>query len=153
LRTLLIIALAATLVDCSHQSQPSQATDSCASRNPLACWMSVRVSIERAPLTTNSAVESKLAITRKTREIAVLSRTAQKHQPADAENVGKKSRHSSLMANVSHFMSTCPDDRGRVYRRLSAGSQLNAGRHCRATKSPNDSMMPIGAGRGHQGRS
>jgi hypothetical protein len=98
LRTLLVTALAATLVDCSHQRQPSQATDSCASRNPLACWMSVRVSIERAPLTTNSAVESKLAITRKTREIGVRSRTAQQRKPADAENVGGKLRHSALMA-------------------------------------------------------
>jgi hypothetical protein len=80
LRTLLIIALAAALVDCSHQRQPSQATDSCASRNPLACWMSVRVSIEPAPLTTNSTAESKLAVTRKTGEIAVQSRTVQRHR-------------------------------------------------------------------------
>ena len=95
MRTLLVTALAATLVDCSHQRQLSQATDSCASRNPLACWTSVRVSIEPASLTTNSAVESKLAIARKTGEIAVRSRTAQ--QP-DAENVGGTLRHSSLMA-------------------------------------------------------
>jgi hypothetical protein len=108
LRTLLITALAATLVDCSHQRQPSQATDSCASSNPLACWMSVRVSIEPAPLTTNSAIESKLAITRKTREIAVPSRTAQQHQPADAEDVGRKLRHSSLMADVSRFYEYTP---------------------------------------------
>ena len=98
MRTLLVTALAATLVDCSHQRQPSQATDSCASRNPLACWTSVRVSIEPASLTTNSAVESKLAIAPKTREIAVRSRTAQQRQPADVENVGGTLRHSSLMA-------------------------------------------------------
>lgn len=108
MRTLLIIALAAALVDCSHQRQPSQATDSCASRNPLACWMSVRVSIEPAPLTTNSTAESKLAVTRKTGEIAVQSRTVQRHQPADAENVGRKLCHSSLMANVSHFYEYTP---------------------------------------------
>src|SRR4029077_6349978 len=87
LKTLLVTALAATLVDCSHQPQPSQATDSCASRNPLACLTSVRVSIEPASLTTNCAAESKLAIARKTRDIAVRSRTSQQRQSADAEDV------------------------------------------------------------------
>jgi hypothetical protein len=53
-RTFLVGALVATLVGCSHQPPPSRAVmDSCASRNPLACWMSVRVSIE--PASRNSA--------------------------------------------------------------------------------------------------
>jgi hypothetical protein len=52
-RILLIGALVATSVGCSHQPSPWRATtDSCASRNPLACWMSVRVSIEPAPPAT-----------------------------------------------------------------------------------------------------
>ena len=47
MRTLLVGALVANLVGCSHQPPPAQtAADSCASRNPLACWMSVRMSIE-----------------------------------------------------------------------------------------------------------
>ena len=53
MRILLIGALVATSVGCSHQPSPWRATtDSCASRNPLACWMSVRVSIEPALPTT-----------------------------------------------------------------------------------------------------
>ena len=36
---------------------------------------------------------------------------------------------------------------------LLEAEQLNAGRLRHATKSPNDSTMPIGAGCGHQGRS
>ena len=35
---------------------------------------------------------------------------------------------------------------------LLEAEQLNAGRLRHATKSPNDSTMPIGAGCGHQGR-
>jgi len=55
-RILLIGALVATLVGCSHQPPSRRATtDSCASRNPLACWMSVRVPIEPASPTTHSA--------------------------------------------------------------------------------------------------
>jgi hypothetical protein len=47
MRTLLVGALIVNLVGCSHQSPLAQtAADSCASRNPLACWMSVPVSIE-----------------------------------------------------------------------------------------------------------
>jgi hypothetical protein len=54
-RILLIGALVATSVGCSHQPSPWRpTTDSCASRNPLACWMSVRVSIEQALPTTQS---------------------------------------------------------------------------------------------------
>jgi hypothetical protein len=90
MRTLLVGALVANLVGCSHQPPPAQtAADYCASRNPLACWMSVRVST----LTTNSAtLESKPAIARKARE------TAKQRPRADVKNVDGKSRHSSLMA-------------------------------------------------------
>jgi hypothetical protein len=99
-RTLLVGALVANLLGCSHQPPPSQtATDSCASRNPLACWMSVRVSIESASLTTNSStLESRPAIARKARETAVRLGTAQRRPRADGENVGGKLHHSSLMA-------------------------------------------------------
>ena len=86
MRTLLVTALAATLVDCAITAA-SEATDSCASRNPLACWTSVACRLSRRHLTTNSAVESKLAIAPKTREIAVRSRTAQQRQPADVEQL------------------------------------------------------------------
>ncbi len=97
---LLVGALAATLVGCSRQPTPSQAaTDSCASRNPLACWTSVRVSIEPALLTINSAPrERKLAVARTARETTVGSQTAQQLPRADVENVGARSRRSSLVA-------------------------------------------------------
>ena len=100
LRTLLIGALVANLVGCSHQPPPSQtARDSCASRSLLACWMSVRVSIEPTSITTNSAtLESKPAIARKTRETTAGSGTAQQRPRADVENVGGKLLHTSLMA-------------------------------------------------------
>jgi hypothetical protein len=53
MRTLLVGALVANVVGCSHQPPPTQtAADSCASRNPLACWMSVRTTIEPTSLTT-----------------------------------------------------------------------------------------------------
>jgi hypothetical protein len=98
MRTLLVGALVANLVGCSHQPPPAQrAADSCASRNPLACWTSVRVSIEPTSLTTNSAtLESKPAIAR--RETAVWLGTAKQRPRADVKNVDGKSRHSSLMA-------------------------------------------------------
>jgi hypothetical protein len=100
MRTLLVGALVANLVGCSHQPPPAQtAADSCASRNPLACWMSVRVSIEPTSLTTNSAtLKSKPAIARKARETAVWLGTAKQRPRADVKNVDGKSRHSSLMA-------------------------------------------------------
>ena len=100
MRTLLVGALVANLVGCSHQPPPSQtAAESCGSRNPLACWMSVRVSIEPTSLTANSAtLESKPAIQRKARETAVWVGIAKQRPGADVKNVGRKSRHSSLMA-------------------------------------------------------
>jgi hypothetical protein len=96
MRTLLVGALVANLVGCSHQPPPAQTTaDSCASRNPLACWMSVPMLIEPTSLTTNSAtLESKPAIARK----AVWLGTAKQRPRADVKNVDGKSRHSSLMA-------------------------------------------------------
>jgi hypothetical protein len=99
-RTLLVGALVANLVGCSHQPPPLQtARDSCASRNPLACWTSVRVLIEPTSPTTNSAtLERKPAIARKARETTVGLGTAQQRPRADVENVGRKLRHSSLMA-------------------------------------------------------
>jgi hypothetical protein len=98
MRTLLVGALIANLVGCSHQPPPTQtAADSCASKNPLACLMSVRVPIRPTSLTTNSATPaSKPAIARKAREAAVRAGTA--HPRADVKNVGGKSRNSSLMA-------------------------------------------------------
>ena len=100
MRTLLVGALASTLVGCSHQLPPSQAAaDSCASRNPLACWMSVRVPIEPALLTINfTPRESELPIARKARATAVGSRTAQRHPRTDAENVSAGLHHSSRVA-------------------------------------------------------
>jgi hypothetical protein len=100
MRTLLVGALVANLVGCSHPSPPAQtAADSCASRNTLACWMSVRLSIEPALLTTNSAtLESKSAIARKARETAVSLGTAKQRPRADGKSVDGKSRHSSIMA-------------------------------------------------------
>src|SRR5258705_5295100 len=87
MRTLLVGALVANLGGCSHQPPPAQtAADSCASRNPLACWMSVPVSIEPTSLTTNSAtLESKPAIARKARETAVWLGTA-KQRPRAAQD-------------------------------------------------------------------
>ena len=62
MRTLLVGALVANLVGCSHQPPPAQTVaDSCASRNPLACWMSVRTTIEPTSLTTSSATLRKQA--------------------------------------------------------------------------------------------
>jgi hypothetical protein len=80
MRTLLVGALVANLVGCNHQPPPAEtAADYCASRNPLACWMSVRVST----LTTNSAtLESKPAIARKARETAVWLGTAKQRPRA-----------------------------------------------------------------------
>jgi hypothetical protein len=72
MRTLLVGALVANLVGCSHQPPPSQtAAESCASRNPMACWMSVRVSTEPTSLTTNSATLESKPAARKARETAV----------------------------------------------------------------------------------
>jgi hypothetical protein len=63
-RILLIGALVATSVGCSHQPSPWRpTTDSCASRNPLACWMSVRVSIEPALPSTQFRGTTKPAAT------------------------------------------------------------------------------------------
>ncbi len=100
MRTLLVGALVANLVGCSHQPPPAQtAADSCASRNPLACWMSVRTTIEPTSLTTSSATLRKQAgIARKARETAVWLGTAKQRPRADVKNVDGKSRHSSLMA-------------------------------------------------------
>jgi hypothetical protein len=100
MRTLLVGALVANLVGCSHQVPPVQtAADSCASTNRLACWLSVRVSIEPTSRTTNSAtLESKSVVARRVRESAV-SLGAAKHGPrADAENDGGKSGRDSFMA-------------------------------------------------------
>jgi hypothetical protein len=100
MRTLLAGALAANLAGCSHQPPPVQtAADSCASRNPLACFLSVRVSTEPMSPTTNPATpESKPAIARKAREAAVTSGITKHHPRADVKNVGEKSRDGSLMA-------------------------------------------------------
>jgi hypothetical protein len=100
MRTLLAGALAANLAGCSHQPPPVQtAADSCASRNPLACFLSVRVSTEPMSPTTNPATpESKPAIARKARETVVSLGTTKHHPRADVKNVGEKSRDSSLMA-------------------------------------------------------
>jgi hypothetical protein len=79
MRTLLVGALVLNLAGCSHQPPPVQtAADSCASRNRLACLLSVRVSLRPASRTTTSAtLGSKPAIARKAREAAVsLARTA-----------------------------------------------------------------------------
>ena len=99
MRTLLVGALASTLVGCSHQLPPSQAAaDSCASRNPLACWMSVRVPIAPALLTINSTPrESELPVVRKARATAVGSRTAQQRPRTDVENVDGRLHHGSLV--------------------------------------------------------
>lgn len=72
MRTLMVGALVASLVGCGHQPPTAQTTaDSCASTNPLACFMSVRVSIEPRSRTTNSAtLERKPGIVRKAREAA-----------------------------------------------------------------------------------
>ena len=98
MRTLLVGALVANLVGCSHQPPKMQtAADACASKNPLACLMSVRVPIGPTTLTTNSATpESKPAMARKARETAVWSGTARPR--ADLKNLGGKSRNSTLMA-------------------------------------------------------
>ncbi len=101
MRTLLVGALIANLVGCSHQPPPAQtaAADSCASRNPLACLMSVRVSLAPTSLTTNSATpESRPAIARTARETAALSRPAKQRLQADRENVSGTPRHGSIMA-------------------------------------------------------
>jgi hypothetical protein len=100
MRTLLVGALVANLVGCSHQVAPVQtAADSCASANRLACFLSVRVSIEPTSRTTNSAtLGSKPVVARKARETAVSLGTAKRASRADAENVGGKSPHDSLMA-------------------------------------------------------
>jgi len=102
MRTLLLGALVANLVGCSHQPPPAQtAADACASRNRLACWTSVRVSIEPMSHTTNSAtLESKPAIARKTREAALWSRTANQRQPEDVEHLGGKSRAARIRTGV-----------------------------------------------------
>ena len=98
MRTLLVGALVATLVGCSRQPPPAQtAADSCASRNLLACWMSVRVSIEPTSLTT-ARLKSKPAIAQKTAETAVRLGTPKPRPRADVKNVGGESRHSSLEA-------------------------------------------------------
>jgi hypothetical protein len=78
MRTLLVGALVANLAGCSHQPLPVQtATDSCASRNRLACFMSVRVSLRPTSRTTASAkLESKPAIPRDAQEAAVSLSTA-----------------------------------------------------------------------------
>ena len=56
MRTLLVGALVANLVGCSHQPPPAPtAADFCASRNPLACWMSVRLSIGPSTAQHNDA--------------------------------------------------------------------------------------------------
>ena len=98
MRTLLVGALVANLAGCSHQPSPIQAAedttqdtshDSCASRNPLACWMSIRVPLEPTSLKTSSKTSSK---TPKRDEIR-----SNRHRALDAEDVGGK-RHSSLMA-------------------------------------------------------
>jgi hypothetical protein len=101
MRTLLVGALLVNLVGCSHQSPPAQtAADSCASTNRLACWLSVRVSIEpTSRTTTNSArLESKAMVARKARETSVSSKTAKHGTRTDAENIGGKSEHDSIMA-------------------------------------------------------
>jgi hypothetical protein len=100
MRTLLVGALVTNLAGCSHQPPPAQtAADSCASRNPLACWLSVRVSIMPTSLTTYSPIlESKPIIARKARETAVWLGTAKQRPRADVKSVGGTSRHSSLMA-------------------------------------------------------
>lgn len=72
MRTLLVGALVANLAACSHQPPPAQmAADSCASRNPLACLMSVRVPIEQTSFTNSATPESRPAIARKAPETAV----------------------------------------------------------------------------------
>jgi hypothetical protein len=100
MRTLLVGALALNLAGCGHQLPPVQtAANSCASRNPLACMLSVPVSLEATSPTTKSAtLESKPAIVRKAREAAVSLGTAKKRPQADARNVAEKSRRSSLVA-------------------------------------------------------
>jgi len=94
MRTLMLGALIANLTGCSHQLPlPETAADSCVGRNPLACWLSVRVSIEPTSLTTNSATpESKPAIARKAPETAVQLGAAKPRRRADEKNVGEKSR-------------------------------------------------------------
>lgn len=55
MRTLLIGALVATLVGCSHEPPPQAAIPSCAGPNPLACLTAVRVPIESVSFGSNSA--------------------------------------------------------------------------------------------------
>jgi hypothetical protein len=100
MRTLLAGALVANLAGCSHQPPPVQtAADSCASRNRLACFLSVRVSLRPTSLTTTSAkLESKQAIARKARETALSLGTPKQGTRADVKDADGKSRHSSLVA-------------------------------------------------------
>ena len=102
MRTLLVGALVANLAGCSHQPSPIQAAedttqdtshDSCASRNPLACWMSIRVPLEPTSLTTSSKSNSRTNSQIPKHDEIRLNR----HRALDAEDVGGK-RHSSLMA-------------------------------------------------------
>jgi hypothetical protein len=100
MRTLLVGALAANLVGCSHQLPPAQtAADSCASRNPLACFMSVQVSLRSTSRTTTAAtLQSKPVIARQARAAAASLGTATKGRRREAKNLAGEPRHSSLMA-------------------------------------------------------
>lgn len=98
MRTLLVGALVANLAGCSHQPPPVQtAADSCASRNRLACFMSVSVSLERTPhMTASAKLQSKPATPRKAQEAAVSLSTGQQRRGQDVRSVGGKPREVSL---------------------------------------------------------
>jgi hypothetical protein len=100
MRTLLVGALVANLAGCSHQAPPAQtAADSCASRNQLACWLSVRVSLEPTSRPINSTtLQSKPAIARTSRETVLSSGAANHDLRAAVKNVGQPSRRDSRVA-------------------------------------------------------
>ena len=111
MRTLLVGALVANLAGCSHQPSPIQAAedttqdtshDSCASRNPLACWMSIRVPLEPTSLTTSSKTRSKTSSKTSSKPSSKTPKRDEirlnRHRALDAEDVGGKRRSSRMAA-------------------------------------------------------
>jgi len=117
-RTLLIGALAAALLGCSRQ-QPSQAAaDSCPGKNPLACFMAVRLPLESTSLRMDSAqADAKPDVAPKTEPPSLAParhRTGLAGTTAKPAAVAAKAEHSASSVQLAGNAPTTASDSRRT---------------------------------------
>jgi len=124
LRTRLIIALAATLVGCSHQPPQHAAAESCPDNDGVACFNRTAADrpIELASFKANPPTkETRFAIAAKTES------PPSRHARHGAHRAAKKAKHTTIAAKKEHRATRIPLPRPSLKRQHEPKSYAAAG--------------------------